>query len=298
MEPCLSSMASILHSIRSTLGKISWLGFRSKIEKCLNLYIRGVLEEKMKKSYKLMLVLLLGSFLLVANSIAAPMNVRPIGVLPGYGGEPSLQDILDLTVGPGVLDVNNQDPSALWNQDLSVSTAIEIAYYTGGGGQLGIYDTIGNEYLLPNLVNDGGLLDSFQFHFEDGDFWGKTTAGPWELIDTGWSETFGFFWQHGSTRGYTEDSENGGSAEALVYYLEDGLMLNLGWYFGNPGSWPAQYGNNYLIAFDNPGGYGDFNDAVTIVKGITPVPEPATLFLIGTGLLGIAGIGRKKIFKK
>lgn len=31
---------------------------------------------------------------------------------------------------------------------------------------------------------------------------------------------------------------------------------------------------------------------------LVPIPEPATMLLFGTGLIGIAGLGRKKIFKK
>ncbi len=30
----------------------------------------------------------------------------------------------------------------------------------------------------------------------------------------------------------------------------------------------------------------------------TPVPEPASMFLVGTGLIALAGFGRKKFFKK
>ncbi|BBO80569.1 DVUA0089 family protein [Desulfosarcina ovata] len=77
------------------------------------------------------------------------------------------------------------------------------------------------------------------------------------------------------------------------------------------GTYLLAIGDYYLSESEARSGYNDNNyvgtgeyqltfdsDVDFSVSGTTPVPEPATMLLLGSGLIGFAGVSRKKIFKK
>jgi hypothetical protein len=86
------------------------------------------------------------------------------------------------------------------------------------------------------------------------------------------------------------------AADPLWLVVKDGAAHDPIWYvldISVPGIWDGKE-DIVLTGFWPNGGAISHLEIV----GTTPVPEPATMLLVGVGLIGIAGLGRKKFVKK
>jgi hypothetical protein len=124
---------------------------------------------------------------------------------------------------------------------------------------------ISNNILLGNGTNDSGIEDKW--------LGGYQIAGS-EEPDSGWAwvtgETFSYNNWAGSEPNNSPEGEN-----AIIFqhgWTQDGKQWN-----DLTSSWLQ---SGYIIEYEN--------------NGNTPVPEPATIFLLGSGLAGLASMKRKK----
>jgi hypothetical protein len=104
-------------------------------------------------------------------------------------------------------------------------------------------------------------------------------------------QSFGFYIATGTYGEYTNTIYSDSNLNDLngngTYGEDDDIGLLV--YNAAPGS--------YIFAGDMDNDR-DFSDIVTQAESITPVPEPSTVMLVGTGLLGMIAFGRKRFNKK
>lgn len=254
----------------------------------------------------------------------SPFNVRPgvaIGTssdVPGGSycapvqaalgvADCELQTLLTY-LDPGLNAVTDQNPAAVWQLASGAMLPLMKIEITANDAtqELGIWsdadmvaETTADRTLVDIFLggatgehNGGMTVASLTFHLV-GPHAGELEIYPGNsysagLVNTGFHSginqyAFGFYLQPTGSglTWYSADQLNGGLPQMMAYRNASANLWTIGFEdqaYGGPGD-------------------EDFNDLMFQIESIEPIPEPGSMLLLGSGLIGLAGAVRRRMKK-
>ena len=180
------------------------------------------------------------------------------------------------------------------------------------------YDGFSDFYSVNQASNDfESVIDTTYFNFDDTASLihkdiatgGVTSSGDYGLVEYRSDEPLTCILSQAAYEvGMFFGNVNWGAFDAVleVYDAGNALLGNVS-VTANINDWADQFiglssdvaFNRVDIRYTRPGAeyLAVFIDDFTVGFDAAPVPEPATMLLLGAGLLGLVGLGRKKLFK-